>query len=1035
MIPPIKHKTIFPANYMKNTIPELERPAFSVQDLIPLLEERYGLCCTLEELPGERDQNFLAQEKNGETYVLKISNSCETLEFLQVQNDGLERSAKLLKNGRVPKVFPNKNGESLSSVMSEDGGQHWMRLVYYIDGIPMAEYSPHTRDFLLELGSMCGTVTKALHEIPDSPPSRTLLWEMHNVQETMEEYMPWIKDEKLHGLVKTSLDLYNQTIEPLESKLRRGWIHNDFNDYNILVVPKISRIPDLGLIDFGDMTHSYLVVEPAVACAYAMLDKPAPLEAATLLIRGFNQHFPLEEKELEILFPMIMMRLCLSLPLGAFQQQGDPKNEYRGISQIPAHELLERLQEVNPRYAHYLFRDACNMEAFPSFNEFRHSFKKAEGSFHGLFGKPLNPEKTVILDLSVGSSLSAKMEGVSLEKQQEILDSYLLENNAVLGVGKYAEVRSLYVAKDFLNNSIDGEERRTIHLGIDFFAPTGTSIYAPIEGIVHQLQDNHNELDYGPTVILRHKFTDSPEFYTLYGHLDGECLKQLKIGQKINGGMPLANIGKSNENGGWLPHVHFQIILDLFDYDGNYPGVAPPSRKKFWRSICPDPGLMLGLGSESTTEEIDSGQLLNRRRNVFGPSLSLSYQDPLVIVRGQAQSLIDSRGQFYLDCVNNVAHVGHSHPEIAKTLGNQAYVLNTNTRYLNTINIEYAERLCNYFPEPLDTCFLVCSGSEANELALRIACTVSGQKDMIVLEEAYHGNTKANIDISPYKHNGPGGSGPPNWVHEITMPYLYRGMHRDPETAGKLYADEVEIICKKLSEKGKKPAAFISESILGCGGHVPLPDGFLKQSYKHVRQHDGFCIADEVQTGFGRTGKHFWSFELHGVVPDIVTLGKPIGNGYPLGAVITTKKIAQSFANGMEYFNTFGGSHIACSVGMAVLDIMESEDLRRNALKTGNWLKEQLEVLKKDFPLIGDVRGEGYFLGVELILDPESREPAPLQADYVVERMKSRKILLSTEGPGHNVLKFKPPMVFNLNNAQHLLSGLEHVLGESPLLQ
>ena len=1035
MIPPIKHKTIFPANYMKNTIPELERPAFSVQDLIPLLEERYGLCCTLEELPGERDQNFLAQEKNGETYVLKISNSCETLEFLQVQNDGLERSAKLLKNGRVPKVFPNKNGESLSSVMSEDGGQHWMRLVYYIDGIPMAEYSPHTRDFLLELGSMCGTVTKALHEIPDSPPSRTLLWEMHNVQETMEEYMPWIKDEKLHGLVKTSLDLYNQTIEPLESKLRRGWIHNDFNDYNILVVPKISRIPDLGLIDFGDMTHSYLVVEPAVACAYAMLDKPAPLEAATLLIRGFNQHFPLEEKELEILFPMIMMRLCLSLTLGAFQQQGDPENEYLGISQIPAHELLERLQEVNPRYAHYLFRDACNMEAFPSFNEFRHSFKKAEGSFHGLFGKPLNPEKTVILDLSVGSSLSAKMEGVSLEKQQEILDSYLLENNAVLGVGKYAEVRSLYVAKDFLNNSIDGEERRTIHLGIDFFAPTGTSIYAPIEGIVHQLQDNHNELDYGPTVILRHKFTDSPEFYTLYGHLDGECLKQLKIGQKINGGMPLANIGKSNENGGWLPHVHFQIILDLFDYDGNYPGVAPPSRKKFWRSICPDPGLMLGLGSESTTEEIDSGQLLNRRRNVFGPSLSLSYQDPLVIVRGQAQSLIDSRGQFYLDCVNNVAHVGHSHPEIAKTLGNQAYVLNTNTRYLNTINIEYAERLCNYFPEPLDTCFLVCSGSEANELALRIACTVSGQKDMIVLEEAYHGNTKANIDISPYKHNGPGGSGPPNWVHEITMPYLYRGMHRDPETAGKLYADEVEIICKKLSEKGKKPAAFISESILGCGGHVPLPDGFLKQSYKHVRQHDGFCIADEVQTGFGRTGKHFWSFELHGVVPDIVTLGKPIGNGYPLGAVITTKKIAQSFANGMEYFNTFGGSHIACSVGMAVLDIMESEDLRRNALKTGNWLKEQLEVLKKDFPLIGDVRGEGYFLGVELILDPESREPAPLQADYVVERMKSRKILLSTEGPGHNVLKFKPPMVFNLNNAQHLLSGLKHVLGESPLLQ
>ncbi len=1020
---------------MKNNMPELERPAFSEQEVVLLLEENYGLCCTLEELPGERDRNYLAKEHNGESYVLKISNSCETLEFLQVQNDALDRSAKLLEQGRIPKVFPAKNGEPLSSIMSKDGSHHWMRLVYYVDGMPMAEYRPHTGEFLRELGRMCGTVTKALHEIPAPPPSHTLLWEMHNVQKTLHEYMPWIKDEKLLGWVKKSLDLYSRTIEPLESKLRRGWIHNDFNDYNVLAVPKISGNPDLGLIDFGDMTHSYLAAEPAVACAYAMLDKPDPLEAAALLIRGFHQHFPLEEKELEILFPMIMMRLCLSLTLGAFQQQNDPENEYLGISQKPARELLEQLQEVNPRYAHYLFRDACNLEACPASFEFRNWYQNAEGSFHGLLGEALNSENTAVLDLSVGSFLSAKTEGVSLEKQQNILDEYLLEKNAEFGVGKYTEARSFYASKEFLNNSIDGEEKRTIHLGIDVFAPSGTSIHAPIDGVVHQLQDNHNELDYGPTVILRHKFTDGPEFYTLYGHLDGECLKQLKIGQNINGRMPLAKIGKSSENGGWLPHVHFQIILDLFDYDGNYPGVAPPSGKKVWSSICPDPGKMLGLGSESTAEEIYSGKLLNRRKNIFGPSLSLSYQDPLVIVRGKAQSLIDSRGQFYLDCVNNVAHVGHSHPEIAKALGNQAYVLNTNTRYLNTINIEYAERLCNLFPEPLDTCFLVCSGSEANELALRIAGTVSGQKDMIVLEEAYHGNTKANIDISPYKHNGPGGTGPPKWVHEIPMPYLYRGLHRDPETAGSLYADEVEKICKTLSEKGKKPSAFICESMLGCGGHVPLPDGFLKQSYQHVRQHGGLCIADEVQVGFARSGKHFWSFELQDVVPDIVTLGKPIGNGHPLGAVITTRKIAEAFANGMEYFNTFGGNHVSCSVGMAVLDIMEKEGLRQNALETGNWLKEKLEALKESFPLIGDVRGEGFFLGVELVLDPETREPAPLQADYVVERMKSRKILLSTEGPGHNVLKFKPPMVFNQRDAQHFLAELEQVLGESPLLQ
>ena len=1016
-------------------MPELVRPEFSVKDASLLLEEHYGLCCTLKEFPGERDRNFLAQEKKGETYVLKISNSCETLEFLQVQHAALERSSKLLEPGRIPIVFPAKNGESLLRVSSADGSQHWMRLVRYVDGLPMAEYRPHTGEFLRELGRMCGIVTKALHEIPAPPPSHTLLWEMHNVQETLHEYMPWIKDEKLLCWVKKSLDLYSRTIEPLESKLRRGWIHNDFNDYNVLAVPKISGIPDVGLIDFGDMTHSYLAAEPAVACAYAMLDKPDPLEAAVMLIRGFHQHFPLEEKELEILFPMIMMRLCLSLTLGAFQQQNDPENEYLGISQKPARKLLEQLQEVNPRYAHYLFRDACNLEACTASFEFRNWYQNAEGSFHGLLGEALNPEKTAVLDLSAGSFLSAKTDGVSLEKQQNILDEYLRENNVEIGVGKYTEARSFYAAKEFLNNSIDGQEKRTIHLGIDVFAPSGASIFAPIDGVVHQLQDNQSPLDYGPTVILKHQPENGPEFFTLYGHLGRECLQQLQIGQVIKGGMPLAKIGNSNENGGWLPHVHFQLILDLFDFDGNYPGVALPSVKNVWSSICPGPGLMLGLGSESTAEEIDSGKLLKRRKNVFGPSLSLSYQDPLIIVRGQAQSLIDSRGQFYLDCVNNVAHVGHSHPDIAKAQSNQAYVLNTNTRYLNPLNIEYAERLCALFPEPLDTCFLVCSGSEANELAMRIAGTVSGEKDMIVLEEAYHGNTKANIDISPYKHDGPGGKGAPEWVHEIPVPYLYRGLHRDPETAGKLYADEVEKICEKLSTQGRKPSAFICESMLGCGGQVPLPEGFLEQSYQHVRRHGGLCIADEVQVGFARSGKHFWSFELQDVVPDIVTLGKPIGNGHPLGAVITTRKIAEAFANGMEYFNTFGGNHVSCSVGMAVLDIMEKEGLQQNALETGNWLKEKLEALKNSFPLIGDVRGEGFFMGVELVLDPETREPAPLQADYVVERMKSRKILLSTEGPGHNVLKFKPPMVFNQRDAEHLLAELEQVLGESPLQQ
>ena len=1018
---------------MKKSIPEIERPIFQINEICNLLEKHYGLFCSIEELPGERDLNFLIRQKSGVSLVLKISNSCETFEFMNIQNEALKLVSKRINNGKVPKVLLNIDGNALSFVKSSRGTSHLMRIVHYVKGVPMAEYSPHTKNFLKSLGKMCGTVTDALKEISVTPLKRNLLWEIHNVKNILNEYITCIKDQELKECVKLSLKNYCDLIFPLEKKLRRGWIHNDFNDYNILVTSNLSESYNFGLIDFGDMTHSYLVADPAVACAYLMLDKPDPLDAAFHFIEGYNRYLKFQESEIEILFPMILMRLCLSVTIGAFQQQKDPENKYLGISQKPARKLLIELQDINFRYAYYFFRDACKMKACTKESEFKKWQKKVNGSFNSILGKKFDNDKTAILDLSTGSSFSARTEDISIEEQKKYFSAYLAEKKAEIGIGKYGETRSFYTSEEFLKNSIDGQERRTVHLGIDIFTDMGKLVYAPIEGEVFCLKDNKRELDYGPTVILKHKPPEGPEFYTLYGHLDRGSLKNLKLHKVIERGEAFAKIGHPKENGGWLPHIHFQVILDLFDFDGNYPGVALPSQQGFWKSICPDPSFILGISVKKSTEEINKENLLNRRKNVFGSSLSLSYNEPLTILRGKGQSLIDSEGQIYLDCINNVAHIGHSHPHIVKAQTEQAYILNTNTRFLNPVNIDYAERLCNLFHESLDTCFLVCSGSEANELALRIALTVTGQKDVIVLEEGYHGNTQANIDISPYKHNGPGGFGAPDWVHEVPMPYLYRGKYQDPNNAGKLYADEVKKICENLVLNGTSPAAFICESMLGCGGHVPLPENFLKQAYSYVRQNGGLCIADEVQVGFGRVGSHFWAFELQDVIPDIVTLGKPIGNGHPLGAVITRKEIAETFANGMEYFNTFGGAQVSCSVGMAVIDVIENENLIQNASKTGNWLKNKLEELKSSFPLIGDVRGEGFFLGIELVLDPKTKEPAPMHASYLVERMKSRKILLSTEGPGHNVIKFKPPMVFSRNDARRLLIELENVLSEYPL--
>jgi 4-aminobutyrate aminotransferase-like enzyme len=419
------------------------------------------------------------------------------------------------------------------------------------------------------------------------------------------------------------------------------------------------------------------------------------------------------------------------------------------------------------------------------------------------------------------------------------------------------------------------------------------------------------------------------------------------------------------------------------------------------------------------------------KASVPGKSLSISYHNPLKIVRGSMQYLYDEDGRAYLDAVNNVPHVGHNHPRVVRAGQTQMAVLNTNTRYLHDDLVLYAERLCATLPDPLKVCYFVCSGSEANELALRLARTHTRSKETIVVDVAYHGNTSSLIEISPYKYDGPGGMGAPSYVHKVPMPDLYRGIYKHHDfQAGEKYAHFVEEAIQRMQQKGGKPGLFICESLLSCGGQIVLPDNYLRKAYRYVHDAGGVCIADEVQVGFGRVGTHFWGFETQGVVPDIVTMGKPIGNGHPLAAVITTPEIAASFDNGMEYFNTFGGNPVSCAIGLAVLDVLEDEHLQDNALHVGTYLLCGLGGLMEKHLLIGDVRGLGLFVGIELVLNRETLEPAPAQASYIANRLKERGILLSTDGPFHNVLKIKPPMVFSQANADFLVATLDGILCE-----
>jgi len=400
-------------------------------------------------------------------------------------------------------------------------------------------------------------------------------------------------------------------------------------------------------------------------------------------------------------------------------------------------------------------------------------------------------------------------------------------------------------------------------------------------------------------------------------------------------------------------------------------------------------------------------------------------------VRGWMQYLYDETGRAYLDVYNNVPLVGHSHPRVVQAASAQLALLNTNTRYLHDKVNQYAERLTCLLPDPLRVCFFVNSGSEANELAMRLASTHAGREDVIVLDHAYHGHTTTLIDISPYKFNGSGGSGRKPWVHVAPLPDDYRGPYRrDDANAGAKYARHVAEILQQAPASGRQIACFIAETLPSVGGQIVFPPGYLADVYRHVRAAGAVCIADEVQVGFGRLGSHFWGFEMQSVVPDIVVLGKPIGNGFPLAAVVTTREIASSFANGMEFFSTFGGNPVACAAGLAVLDVLEEQSLQANALRVGSYLKDRLLSLQESHPIIGDVRGSGLFLGVDLVLDRETRAPATKQADYIVNRLRDSGVLAGTDGPHHNVLKLRPPLIFSEANADLFVSVLQTVLAE-----
>lgn len=1004
-------------------------PAFSPDEVADAARELYGLSGALSPLDSERDQNFRLTEAGGTSWVLKIANAAEDAQALAFQAGLLQHVRAVDPDLPLPHLRQTLTGEDLGETRGRGGQVHFVRLVSWLPG-QLFSGCRRTTDLHDSLGKTLGSLDRALQSFGHPGAHRVFDWDIKQAGRSRAR-LDFIDDAGQRAIVEYFLRRFETKVAPRLARLRTQVIHGDANDNNLLVDGQVGQ-SITGLIDFGDAIHSATICELAVACAYAILNEAAPVDVAGRIAAAYHHAYPLQSDELDLLFDLAAMRLVTSVTLSASRRERVKDNAYLNISEAPAWAMLERLRAMDPALATGIIRHACGFEAAP-------------GAKTAIAWIADNPAKLrPVLDRSPAVLSKATVPfgdpahpiaKASAARRPDDAERLWLDMSAQegieLGIGPWGEDRPVYSSDAFRSHFAPGL-RRSLHLGLDLFAPAGTVVRTPLDATVVDLYETDIPLDYGHAVLLRHE-PEGIVFYSLWGHLSAQTVRDRKIGERLKAGDVIGQFGEPRENGNWQPHVHIQLITYKPERAADIIGAGEPDHRRIWEELFPDPMHFAGLPPETLHKRGRvKDELLDARREKLIRNLSISYRQPLKIVRGERVWLIDDTGRAYLDCYNNVAQLGHANPEIVETMARQAAILNTNTRYLHDSIIAYAEALTATLPATLKVAAFCCTGSEANDLALRMARNHTKAKDVIALDWAYHGHTQALIDISPYKYKRKGGKGRPGTTWEAPLPDAYRAPEDWPKAEiGCRYAKPIAEIAAALAKESRGLAAFIAESLPSSAGQIVLPDGYLQAAHDAARRAGAVVIADEVQIGFGRVGSHLWAFETQGAVPDIITMGKPIGNGHPLAALVTTEEIAESFANGMEYFNTFGGNPVSCAVGLKVLEIIERDQLQRNASAIGADLLARMHALMDKHAAIGDVRGLGLMLGIDLVKDRKTKEPATERAGRVVERCRELGVLMGTDGPFDNVIKLRPALIFSRANADHLMQVLEQAFADT----
>jgi 4-aminobutyrate aminotransferase-like enzyme/Ser/Thr protein kinase RdoA (MazF antagonist)/murein DD-endopeptidase MepM/ murein hydrolase activator NlpD len=987
------------------------------------LKTHWGFEAKLSTLPGELDHNFLAQQVCGSKCILKIMRPECPDWLIKAQINVIEHLNNKDVELKVPKIWKSSVGTSFIRDVDWSGNERLIWVQSYIPGKCYAEIKQKSTDISFDIGFTLGNIAQALSDYKDENLVRDFKWNLPGSL-WIKKHISVIGDtNRLKVVSKIIADF--EEILPKFSNLRQQTIHNDPNDYNILISgKKYQSLNVSGMIDFGDICVAPRICDLSIAAAYIVLDNSQPEKMLAALVSGYNSIYPLSVEEVDMVWRLLRMRLAVSVVNSTLLESKNSDDAYITISQAPAWRFLEN-SKINEGLISARLRNICGMPVVEGADRIIDWIKKEADGFSPLFGSQL--VNCDMKSLSVENT-SVPENPFELKSDEAKAIGFDPGGQANVWLGFYNEPRLIYTAPAFRMGPWKASNRRTVHIAIDVFADEGSKLFAPLDGEVFTAEYRDSQLDYGGVIILKHTTPNKDEFFTLYGHLDPIFLNNLKVGDKIEKGQSFCQLGAPDLNGGWAPHVHFQLALTTDGMEADWPGVADPDDLNFWNAICPNPASLLNLRNvDCLYEPSKKGEVLDDRSKHFGGSLSISYDNPILIARAWKHHIFDEWGRPYLDAYNNVPHVGHSHPKINQVASDQLKKVNSNTRYLHPLQSKFAQKILSKLPSDLEICYFVNSGSEANELALRLARTHSGEKGIITPDEGYFGNTTGALSISAYKFKKPNGVGQADWVEIIEVPDDYRGSFKkdDPDRAVK-FANLVDDAIERLNSRGVGLSGFIMETFPSVGGQIIPPQGYLEQVYSKIRKHGGVCIADEVQTGLGRLGNYYFGFEYQKVNPDIVVLGKPLGNGHPLGAVITTREISESFDNGIEFFSTFGGSNLSCRIGTEVLNIVDEEKLQQNAKIVGDFLISGFHQLKKKFQFIGDVRGMGLFIGLEIIRGDGS-EATELCA-YIKNKMRENRILIGSDGPKDNIIKIRPPLTIELEDAQMLLTTLSEVL-------